>query len=71
MFFMLNVNIVILVAAHGATLGYANYTAAESDASRKLHHIKTHQQVSNTGQIDNTRPIEEMPYQVNSISFKL
>ncbi|XP_013175092.1 PREDICTED: uncharacterized protein LOC106123379 [Papilio xuthus] len=51
------------VAAHGAALGYANYAAADSDANRKLHHIKTHQQVSNTGQIDNTRPIEEMPYQ--------
>ncbi|XP_045533843.1 uncharacterized protein LOC106708546 isoform X2 [Papilio machaon] len=51
------------VAAHGTALGYANYAAADSDANRKLHHIKTHQQVSNTSQIDNTRPIEEMPYQ--------
>ncbi|CAG5055980.1 unnamed protein product [Parnassius apollo] len=51
------------VPAHGAALEYANYTATDNDANRKLHHIKSHPQVSSTGQIDNTRPIEEMPYQ--------
>ncbi|CAK1551873.1 unnamed protein product [Leptosia nina] len=46
-------------------LGYGVYGATENDANsnRKLHNIKSHQQIPNTGQIDNTRPIEEMPYQ--------
>ncbi|XP_026765179.1 uncharacterized protein LOC113523412 isoform X2 [Galleria mellonella] len=51
---------------HGANLGYGlGYGAQESDnnGDRKLHHIKSHQQISNTGQLENTRPIEEMPYQ--------
>ncbi|CAH2062863.1 unnamed protein product, partial [Iphiclides podalirius] len=52
------------VSAHGAALGYTNYATSETEANnRKLHHIKSHQQVSSTGQIDNTRPVEEMPYQ--------
>ncbi|XP_026326401.1 uncharacterized protein LOC113235063 isoform X3 [Hyposmocoma kahamanoa] len=51
--------------AHGANLGYGLYGTAEDDANsnRKLHNIKSHQQISNAGQVDNTRPIEEMPYQ--------
>ncbi|KAI8440329.1 hypothetical protein MSG28_001669 [Choristoneura fumiferana] len=50
--------------AHGANLGYGSYGAADNDSNsnRKLHHIKSHQQI-NTGQLDNSRPIEEMPYQ--------
>lgn len=58
--------LLILGAAHGTSLGYGLYGAAENDANsnRKLHNIKTHQQMSNTGQLDNTRPLEEMPYQV-------
>lgn len=56
----------ILVNAHATGLGYSAYGTAENDANsnRKLHHIKSHQQVSSSGQIDNNRPIEEMPYQV-------
>ncbi|XP_072942020.1 uncharacterized protein [Epargyreus clarus] len=52
------------VPPHGA-LGYGLYGAADNDANsnRKLHHIKSHQQISSSGQIDNTRPVEEMPYQ--------
>lgn len=59
----------VLAGAHGANLGYGLYGTAEEDANsnRKLHNIKSHQQISNAGQLDNTRPIEEMPYQV----FKL
>ncbi|XP_061705734.1 serine-rich adhesin for platelets-like isoform X1 [Cydia pomonella] len=52
--------------AHSTNLGYGSYGAAdnESNANRKLHHIKSHQQLS-TGQVDDSRPgqIEEMPYQ--------
>ncbi|XP_045527096.1 uncharacterized protein LOC123715817 isoform X2 [Pieris brassicae] len=50
--------------AHSGALGYG-YGSTENDANsnRKLHNIKTHQQIPNTGQIDNSRPIEEMPYQ--------
>lgn len=56
----------ILVASHGASLGYGVYgTTDDNSTNRKLHHInKSHQQISNTGQMENTRPIEEMPYQV-------
>ncbi|XP_053599863.1 uncharacterized protein LOC128669225 isoform X1 [Plodia interpunctella] len=53
-------------ATHGASLGYGlGYGAAENDngGDRKLHHIKSHQQITSSGQIDNTRPIEDMPYQ--------
>ncbi|KAI8440328.1 hypothetical protein MSG28_001669 [Choristoneura fumiferana] len=53
-----------ILVAHGANLGYGSYGAADNDSNsnRKLHHIKSHQQI-NTGQLDNSRPIEEMPYQ--------
>ncbi|XP_049864836.1 uncharacterized protein LOC126366020 isoform X2 [Pectinophora gossypiella] len=53
------------VGAHGGSLGYGVYGAADADnnANRKLQNIKSHQQISSSGQIDNTRPIEEMPYQ--------
>ncbi|XP_068628174.1 uncharacterized protein [Battus philenor] len=52
------------VSTHGAALGYSNYAAGENEAnSRKLHHIKAHQQIPSAGPIDNTRPVEEMPYQ--------
>ncbi|XP_038213776.1 dentin sialophosphoprotein-like isoform X1 [Zerene cesonia] len=53
------------VGAHAVGLGYGVYGSSDNDANsnRKLHNIKSHQQISNTGQIDNTRPIEEMPYQ--------
>lgn len=51
-----------LVLTHGSNLGYGNYGTAEADSSRKLHHIKTHQQIS--GPHDSSRPLEEMPYQV-------
>ncbi|XP_013185673.2 mucin-2 isoform X1 [Amyelois transitella] len=53
-------------ATHGASLGYGiGYGATENDNSgdRKLHHIKSHQQISSTGQLENTRPVEDMPYQ--------
>ncbi|KAI5641142.1 hypothetical protein NE865_06611 [Phthorimaea operculella] len=51
--------------AHGGSLGYGLYGAPENDSNstRKLQNIKSHQQMSNTGQMDNTRPVEEMPYQ--------
>ncbi|XP_063823329.1 mucin-2-like isoform X1 [Ostrinia nubilalis] len=51
------------VSAHAASLGYGIYGTDNENASRKLQHIKSHQQISNAGQIDNNRPIEEMPYQ--------
>lgn len=56
-----------ILVAHGANLGYGSYGTADNDSNsnRKLHHIKSHQQI-NTGQLDNSRPIEEMPYQVRS-----
>ncbi|KAL0884001.1 hypothetical protein ABMA27_016048 [Loxostege sticticalis] len=50
-------------SAHAASLGYGIYGSTDNDnASRKLQHIKSHQQISNAGQLDN-RPVEEMPYQ--------
>ncbi|XP_046978997.1 uncharacterized protein LOC124544471 isoform X2 [Vanessa cardui] len=53
------------VTAHTTGLAYGTYGPADNDANsnRKLHHIKSHQQISSSGQIDNNRPIEEMPYQ--------
>jgi hypothetical protein len=56
----------VIAAAHSTSLGYGIYGATENDnnGSRKLQHIKSHQQISSSGQIDNSRPIEEMPYQV-------
>lgn len=58
----------ILVAAHGANMGYGLYGTTDNDnkANRNMqHNIKSHHQVSSSGQIDNTaRPLEEMPYQV-------
>ncbi|KAJ0179401.1 hypothetical protein K1T71_005113 [Dendrolimus kikuchii] len=52
------------VAGHG-NVGYGIYGSTENDnnANRKLQHMKTHQQGSNTGQMDNSRPLEEMPFQ--------
>ncbi|RVE45086.1 hypothetical protein evm_010274 [Chilo suppressalis] len=51
--------------AHSTNLGYGIYGTTDTDnnASRKLQHVKSHQQISNAGQIENPRPIEEMPYQ--------
>lgn len=59
----------LLVAALSNALAYGPYGAAEdANSNRKLHHIKSHQQLSNTGHIDNNRPqIEEMPYQVGAL----
>lgn len=56
----------VLAGAHGANLGYGLYGATQGDtnSNRKLHNVKSHQQIPNAGQLDNTRPIEEMPYQV-------
>ncbi|XP_041972766.1 proline-rich protein 12-like isoform X2 [Aricia agestis] len=52
------------VSAHAAGLGYGVYGSDnDSNSNRKLHHIKSHQQISSTGQIDSNRPVEEMPYQ--------
>ncbi|KAJ8727055.1 hypothetical protein PYW08_015452 [Mythimna loreyi] len=56
------------VAAHGANMGYGGLYggAAENDskANRNMqHNLKSHHQVSSSGQVDNSRPIEEMPYQ--------
>ncbi|XP_023942778.1 uncharacterized protein LOC112049212 isoform X2 [Bicyclus anynana] len=53
------------VSAHSTSLGYGVYGSTENEASsnRKLHHIKSHQHVSRSGQIDNNASIEEMPYQ--------
>ncbi|XP_039745628.1 mucin-19-like isoform X2 [Pararge aegeria] len=53
------------VSAHAAGLGYGVYGSTENEATsnRKLHHIKSHQHVSRSGQIDNNLPVEEMPYQ--------
>ncbi|XP_045763707.1 mucin-5AC-like isoform X1 [Maniola jurtina] len=52
-------------SAHTAGLGYGVYGSTENEANsnRKLHHIKTHQHVSRTGQIDSNMSVEEMPYQ--------
>ncbi|KAF9412974.1 hypothetical protein HW555_008671 [Spodoptera exigua] len=51
--------------AHGANMGYGLYGATDdSKANRNMqHNIKSHHQVSSSGQVDNTRPLEEMPYQ--------
>lgn len=54
----------IKVAAHAANLGYGAYVSDNEANSRKLHNVKSHQQISNTSQPDTNRPIEEMPYQV-------
>ncbi|XP_021191850.3 serine-rich adhesin for platelets isoform X1 [Helicoverpa armigera] len=54
------------VTAHGANMGYGLYGTTDNDnkANRNMqHNIKSHHQVSSSGQVDNTRPIEEMPYQ--------
>ncbi|CAH0628799.1 unnamed protein product [Chrysodeixis includens] len=55
------------VAAHGANMGYGLYGTTDNDnkANRNMqHNIKSHHQVSSSGQIDNSaRPLEEMPYQ--------
>ncbi|XP_028039193.1 uncharacterized protein LOC114249727 isoform X2 [Bombyx mandarina] len=54
------------VSSHGSNLAYGIYGATDSDsANRKLQQMnKSHQQVtSTTGQMDGTRPLEEMPYQ--------
>ncbi|XP_050672595.1 serine-rich adhesin for platelets-like isoform X2 [Leptidea sinapis] len=48
---------------HQPEEGYGTYGSTDNDnSSRKLHNIKSHQQIA-PGQIDNNRPIEEMPYQ--------
>ncbi|VVC91610.1 unnamed protein product [Leptidea sinapis] len=48
---------------HATATGYGTYGSTDNDnSSRKLHNIKSHQQIA-PGQIDNNRPIEEMPYQ--------
>lgn len=52
----------IIVSSHGANMGY-EYGATDDANARKLHHMKTHQQI-NAAHLDNIRPIEEMPYQV-------
>lgn len=55
------------MSSHGSNLAYGIYGATDSDsANRKLQQMnKSHQQVtSTTGQMDGTRPLEEMPYQV-------
>ncbi|CAB3228466.1 unnamed protein product [Arctia plantaginis] len=53
------------VAAHGANMGYGLYGTTDTDnkGNRNMQHMKSHQQVSSSGQVDNSRPIEEMPYQ--------
>ncbi|VVC91609.1 unnamed protein product [Leptidea sinapis] len=51
------------VNPHATATGYGTYGSTDNDnSSRKLHNIKSHQQIA-PGQIDNNRPIEEMPYQ--------
>ncbi|GBP39115.1 hypothetical protein EVAR_27074_1 [Eumeta japonica] len=52
------------VNTHGGNLDYGNYTTDnDSNPSRKLQHIKSHQQIGSTNPQDNSRPMEEMPYQ--------
>lgn len=62
----------ILVAALTNALAYSPYGSTEdSNSNRKLHHIKSHQQMTSTGHMDNNRPqIEEMPYQVLTFFFR-
>lgn len=52
----------VYISAAG-NVGYGIYGSTENDGNRKLQHMKTHQS-SNTGQMDNSRPLEEMPFQV-------
>lgn len=55
-------------------MGYGLYGTTDTDkGNRNMQHMKSHQQVSTSGQVDNSRPIEEMPYQVriNLLSQKV